>query len=106
MNPNPMRGLQNQALANERGTLCVDAIFDRITMQNPVKLVYCCITPHIRLVFYVKIGRLLVLACATIYSSAFYNTRTCSCAQRVRADAFDIFPRSWPSYSAGILVGG
>jgi hypothetical protein len=48
------RGLQNQDLANETGTLCVDAIFDRITIQNPVTLFYCCITPHIRPVFYVK----------------------------------------------------
>ena len=39
------RGLQNQALANERGTLYVDAIFDTITIQNPVKLVYRCRTP-------------------------------------------------------------
>ena len=37
--------VKNQALANERGTLCVDAICDRITIQNPVKLVYCCRTP-------------------------------------------------------------
>ena len=40
-----MRGLQNQALANERGTLYVDAIFDTITIHNPIKLVYRCRTP-------------------------------------------------------------
>ena len=39
--------------------MCGDAIFDRNTIQNPVKLVYCCITPHIRLVFYVKNQALL-----------------------------------------------
>jgi hypothetical protein len=48
------RGLQNQLLANERGTLCGDVIFDRITLQNPVNLVYRYTTPHIRLVFLTK----------------------------------------------------
>ena len=47
-------GCRVYPVANERGALCVDAIFHRITIQNPVKLVYCCIAPHIRLVFYVK----------------------------------------------------
>jgi hypothetical protein len=41
----PARGLQNQALANERGTLYVDAIFDTITIHNTVKLVYRRRTP-------------------------------------------------------------
>jgi hypothetical protein len=31
------RLVKNQDLANERGTLCVDAIFDMTTIQNPVK---------------------------------------------------------------------
>jgi hypothetical protein len=49
-----MRLVKYRDLANERGTLCDDAIFDRITIQNPVKLFYCCRIHDIRLVFYVK----------------------------------------------------